>query len=158
MYPEDRARAALAEEFETKRPDREHCFVSVSRANGWPELTIAQTFSPSAAGFDPGVLLALETKTLFVGAGIRLLAYQLDPPRRLWEDTCDTGFWSWSQHGEYVLMAAELELAAWTSKGEKLWTTFVEPPWEFQVAGDRVYLDVMGRKSTFGIKEGPKQV
>jgi hypothetical protein len=157
MYPEYRKRALLAEEFEVRRPDRAHCFVSTSISNDWPELVVAQTFSPSVAGFNPGILLVVETKTLFIGAGERLLAYRLDPPRRLWEDTCDTGFWNWSQHGGYVLMAAELELAAWNSHGEKLWTTFVEPPWEFRVEGDRVNLDVMGRKSNFILAEGPEQ-
>jgi len=157
MYAEYRERAALSEEFDVRNAENEHCFVSVSNCNDWPKLVVAQTFSPSDAGFDPGLLLALEEKTLFIGAGIRLLAYRLDPPRRLWEDTCDTGFWNWSQHGEYVLMAAELEFAAWRSNGEKLWTTFVEPPWDFQVFGDKVHLDVMGHKSSFGIKDGPKR-
>jgi hypothetical protein len=44
-------------------------------------------------------------------------------------------------------MAAELELAAWHIDGGKLWTTFVEPPREYSVEGDRVHLDVMGTKS-----------
>ncbi len=155
MYAEYSRRAVLADEFDVSQPEAEHCFVGVSKPNSWPELTVAQTFSPSFAGFHPGVLLALETKTLFIGAGVRLLAYRLDPPRRLWEDTCDTGFWNWSQHGGFVLMAAELEFAAWNTHGEKLWTTFVEPPWDFVVADGQVHLDVMGRKSSFGIAEGP---
>lgn len=44
-------------------------------------------------------------------------------------------------------MAAELELAAWTSSGEKLWTTVVEPPWSYQVFDDLVQLDVMGKNT-----------
>ena len=53
--------------------------------------------------------------------------YELAPsPRRLSEDSADVGFWSWAQHGETVLMSAELELAAWSSAGRKLWSTFVE--------------------------------
>ena len=66
------------------------------------------------------------------------------------------GFWSWSRFGEFVLMAAELELAAWTTQAEKLWSTFVEPPWDFSVSGDTVNLDVMGTKSTFNIATGPQ--
>lgn len=155
LFPEYRRRALLYEEFEVRRPDRAHCFVSVSLRSDWPQLVVAQTFSPSVAGFDPGIVLVPETKTLFIGAGERLLAYRLEPMKRLWEDKCDTGFWHWSQHGDYVLMGAELELAAWDSQGEKLWTTFVEPPWGYQVDGGRVQLDVMGSKSDFEIAQGP---
>jgi hypothetical protein len=155
MYAEFRTRAALSDEFDLTHPDRQHCFVGVSKPNSWPELTVAQTFHPSGGGFHPGVLLVPETKTLFIGAGERLLAYRLNPPCRLWEEKCEVGFWNWSQHGEYVLMAAELELAAWNARGEKLWTTLVEPPWDFDVVGTRVHLDVMGRKSDFEVSHGP---
>jgi hypothetical protein len=54
-------------------------------------------------------------------------------------------------------MAAELEIAAWDSHGNKRWTTFVEPPWDFRIEGDRVLLDVMGRKSEFSLESGPSQ-
>lgn len=52
-------------------------------------------------------------------------------------------------------MAAELELAAWTIQGEKLWSTFVEPPWDHEVRDDVVYLDVMGNHSSFPPRTGP---
>jgi hypothetical protein len=76
--------------------------------------------------------------------------------KRLWEDTADIGFWSWRQHGQFVLMAAECELAAWDASGKELWTTFVEPPWSYRVEADRVLLDVMETKSTFRIQTGPE--
>jgi hypothetical protein len=114
-----------------------------------------QRFSPCSGGFNPGVLLVPETGVLFIGAGDRLLAYKLDGPQRLWEDNANAGFWSWQQHGDFVLMAAELELAAWDTHGKKLWTTFVEPPWTYRVDGDQVHLDVMGSKSSFSISSGP---
>ena len=53
-------------------------------------------------------------------------------------------------------MSAELELAAWDLEGKKLWATFVEPPWQYSVQGSRLHLDVMGNKSDFGVKAGPK--
>jgi hypothetical protein len=90
-----------------------------------------------------------------VGAGTRLLAYDLQNLRRIWEDAADTGFWRWKRHGEVIVMSAELELAAWTLEGKKLWSTFVEPPWFYEVRGARVYLDVMGRKSVFDLGNGP---
>jgi hypothetical protein len=60
-----------------------------------------------------------------------------------------------STWGDVVVMSAELELAAWTTTGEKLWTTFVEPPWEYAVEGDSLVLDVMGTKSSFGLRRSP---
>jgi hypothetical protein len=145
--------AQLAEEFDLKRAEGDFFFVSVACRNGWPTLVVAQKFAPSQGGFNPGILLVPETKVLFIGAGERL---KLDPPSRLWEDKCDSGFWSWSQHHDYALMAAELELAAWDWNGRKLWTTFVEPPWEYEVVGDVARIDVMGRKSEFPLATGPK--
>ncbi|HET6252313.1 MAG TPA: hypothetical protein VFE47_31795 [Tepidisphaeraceae bacterium] len=53
-------------------------------------MIVGQRFNPSG-GFNPGVLLVPETKILFVGAGERILAYQLDGPSRLWEDTAEAG-------------------------------------------------------------------
>ena len=52
-------------------------------------------------------------------------------------------------------MSAELELAAWTLEGLKLWSTFVEPPWTYTVEKEMVQLDVMGNKMSFDIKKGP---
>lgn len=89
------------------------------------------------------------------GAGTRLLAYDLQEPRRLWEDAADSGFWGWRRHGDTIVMSAELELAAWTLEGNKLWSTFVEPPWLYEVRGSRVHLDVMGEKSVFELRRGP---
>jgi hypothetical protein len=62
--------------------------------------------------------------------------------------------WGWRQHDDVVLMSAELELAAWSTDGTKLWTTFVEPPWSYRVVGDRVVLDVMGAARTFDLRSG----
>jgi len=158
LYAEYCQHATLVEEFDTRNREGAFCFVSVSLATGWPMLVVVQKFSPSMAGFDPGVLLIPETKVLFIGAGERLVAYRLDPLTRLWEDKAGTGFWHWSQHDDCVLMAAELELAAWDWHGKKLWTTFVEPPWGYRVTGDQVQLDVMGRDSEFGLRVGPNAV
>jgi len=85
---------------------------------------------------------------LFIGAGRRLLAYDLSAPSRLWEDEADTGFWFWSRYGRFVLMAAELELAAWDVNGRKLWSRFVEPPWTYQVEGSSVVVKVEGWQIT----------
>lgn len=102
------------------------------------------------------MLLVTELGILFMGAGERLLAYDCsNTPRRLWMDQADTGFWSWSRYGDVVLMSAELEFAAWSIEGVKLWSTFVEPPWTYTVAQGKINLDVMGRHTSFLIEKGP---
>ena len=75
--------------------------------------------------------------------------------RRLWEDDAEVGFLDWQRHADVVVMSAELELAAWSLDGKKLWTTFVEPPWTYTVTAGQVELDVMGNRSRFDLRRGP---
>lgn len=134
------------------------CFLSVGDGSpaGWPFLVLALRYDPPhRSGFKPGVLVVPETGTLFVGAGTTLMAYDLNGPRRLWEDAADVGFWCWRRHGELVVMSAELEMAVWDIWGRKLWATFVEPPWHYTVEGGDIHLDVMGTRSRFPIRSGP---
>jgi hypothetical protein len=120
----------------------------------WPLLCVTLRYDREGGG-DPGALLVAETGLLFIGAGERLLAYELHGPTRLWEDHADTGFHAWQRHDDLVVMAAELELAAWDVRGVKRWSTFVEPPWSYQVEGPLVRLDVMGIWSSFPLASGP---
>jgi hypothetical protein len=131
--------------------------VTVERASEkWPGIIVSQRFDPGPeAGFHPGTVLIPENHLLFLGAGIRLLAYDLLLPSRLWEDSVHVGFWRWKRHDDVVLMLAELELAAWDLQGKKLWSTFVEPPWDYDIQGSQIELDVMGKKSRFAVKTGP---
>jgi hypothetical protein len=153
-----REHARVVEEFDLKAPEGRYCFLAVARSGvDWPSLVVEQRYAPSSeSGFYPGALLVPESHILFVGAGTRLLAYQLhDTPRRLWEDYAQCGFWSWARIDDVVLMSAELEFAAWSADGVKLWSTFVEPPWSYSVAEDQVHLDVMGTRSSFSLARGP---
>jgi hypothetical protein len=100
------------------------------------------------------LLLIEETGVLFIGAGERLLAYDLSRPRRLWVDTAAIGFWSWDRHGDVVLMSAELELAAWSVEGEKLWSHFVEPPWDYALERETVRVNVMGTVTALHLSTG----
>jgi hypothetical protein len=157
IYGRYRKHAVVCDEFDLAGDEGDCCFAAVKRAGEpWPCLVVAQRYRPCGYAFSPGIAFVPQTSVLFAGAGTRLLAYALaDRPERLWEDTADLGFWDWSVHRSAVLMAAELELAAWTLAGEKLWETFVEPPWSYRVTGERVQLDVMGRKSQFPVTSGP---
>jgi hypothetical protein len=154
-----RQHAELAEDFPSadERGEAGYSFVAVGDGEQWPRLVVTQRFAPAGPGFAPGVLLVPERRQLFVGAGTRLVAYQGRSGRwcRSWIDEAEFGFWGWRRHGEVVVMSAELELAAWSTDGEKLWTTFVEPPWSYRVTGGRVMLDVMGAVRTFDLRRGP---
>jgi hypothetical protein len=151
-----RDHAAYVEEIAETDKDA-YLFVGVERpGDEWPSLTISQTFTPSVGGFSPGVQVIPETQRVFVGAGTRLLCYRGDegPWARQWQDTAESGFWGWRLHDDIVVMSAELELAAWTSSGNKLWTTFVEPPWSYSVNDSTIRLDVMGAVSEFPLRTG----
>ena len=154
LYNEYRQRAALVEEFHLKEAEGSFCFFGVGSEASWPSLVVAQRYA-GGGGFHPGALIVPETAVAFLGAGERLLAYSLREPRRLWEDYADVGFSAWSRHGDVVLAACELELAAWSTEARKLWSAQVEPPWDFQVEGDRLLLDIMGEKSEFPVLHGP---
>jgi hypothetical protein len=154
-----REHATLIEHRETEAPryQEDFLYMAVSRGDKpWPFLIVTQRYSPGPeAGFSPGVLLLPETSLLFVGAGERLLAYRLDPPAKLWEDEADFGFLGWERYKDTVIMSAELELAVWDIRGEKLWTTFVEPPWDYRLDEDTIHVEVMGAKASFPLHDGP---
>ncbi len=154
-YASLKRHASLAEEFELRDPRL--CCVTVRRSmEPWPFLLVAQSFSPAGGGFEPCALLAADTRVLFLAAGQRVLAYRLEPVARLWEESVDGGALSWDQHGDTVLLATELVLAAWTSAGARLWSAAVEPPWDYAVRGDTVELEIMGHKQSFPLRRGPQ--
>lgn len=139
------------------RPQEDFLYLAVSQGDReFPFLIVSQDYAPGPdAGFDPGIYLLPETSLLFIGAGERLLAYRLDQPAKLWEDRADTGFWGWERYRDVLLMSAELELAVWDIRGEKLWSTFVEPPWDYRLDEDTILIEVMGAKASFPLYEGP---
>ena len=150
-------RAVLVERFDSAEREGRSAYLAVSRGNDWPFLVVTLRYESAGGGFHPGALLIPETNTLFLGAGTRLLAYDLTSPARLWEDYADAGFWRWERHGDTVLMCAELEISAWDLTGGKRWSRAVEPPWSCEVSGGVVDLNVMDRRSRFSIVEGPER-
>lgn len=155
LYSEYCRHATFREEIGTSSSEGTVLFVAVTQGvSDWPGVVVAQRFGADS-GFHPGVCLVPETHLLLIGAGTRLLAYDLQRPCRLWEDVADFGFWGWQRHGDVILMSAALELAAWDIQGRKLWSTFVEPPWSYTVNDEEVRLDVMGTKSAFPVRTGP---
>ena len=156
------AHAALVERLDSERGTRDgfhgwhDLHVEVRRGSAWPFLCVVQHYQRQG-GWYPGVLLVPETALLIIGAGERLLAYDLRGPTRLWEDQADAGFHGWQRHEDLLVMSAELELAAWDLGGVKRWSTFVEPPWGYHVESGTVHLDVMGTVSSFPLSVGPSQ-
>lgn len=148
------ARARLVEVFDCDGDEGERVFLAVKRGFDWPFLVVTQNCRLPGM-FDPSFLLVPETGVLFYGVGERLLAYELAGPSRLWESATDCGLWGWARCGECVIMAAELEMAAWDLRGRKLWSTFVEPPWDYRVEEGVVHLEVMGRSTAFDLVAGP---
>lgn len=149
-----RASAALFDEYDVQSREPGPVGVAVLSTPQGRELVVAQHQQPSGPGFPLGVLLVPETGLLLIGAGERLLAYDIRVPERLWEDRAEFGFWAFARHGDVILMLAELELAAWTMGGRKLWTMFVEPPWSYTVHEQTVTLDVMGLVRSLDLRTG----
>jgi hypothetical protein len=133
------------------------CYVAVSvSGDDWPRLVVAQRYSPSEAGFHPGVMVIPEAYIAFIGAGRRLLAYDLKVPRRLWMERSACAFRRWEQSGDIVLMHDEMELAAWTTASQKLWATFADPPWSCRVDGEQVVLSDYQQTRSFLLRSGPR--
>ena len=98
LHEEYRKCARLVEEIGLEETEGDIWFIAVADDSNLPFLVVIQRFSPAEPCFSPGILLIPETKLLLIGAGERLLAYDLAKPARLWEDKADTGFWRWKRH------------------------------------------------------------
>lgn len=152
-YESYRSQAQLIDDIETER-ERLGCLI-VQEGNTQPRVLITYGYSYAGYDFHAGALLIPETRVLFFGAGESLTAYRLDKPEKLWKDSADMGFLSWSRHDQFVLMSAELELAAWDIQGQKRWSVAVEPVWQYTVEHDTLHLHVMDKQSSFPLAAGP---
>ena len=149
--------AAVVEEFALEEAKGTECFVGARWGSDWPVLVLGMRYWPSGPGWDPGVALVPETWHLFVGAGTRLLAYDLSNPvpRRVLDTLAGGGFLRWRVDGGVVTMAAERQLAAWDNRAKALWTVEVDPPGTYRVEAGRVHLEAGSETRTFWLAEGP---
>jgi len=157
IYKDYKSHAIFVDEGDVDDRDGNVFFIGVTSPgnySGWPETVICHRYSPSDYGFNPGFLIVPEENILFVGAGTNLFAFDLENHTRLWGDRLDIGFFSWHRHKEFILMSAELEFGVWTTSAKKLWSTFVEPPWSFEIINETVVLDIMGTKKTLSLATG----
>lgn len=163
LYDSYRDSAEVGDEFAVGAPEGRLLFMAVfDRVAGAlaPRLSVLQRFEPCGEGFTPGVAVGAGGNLVLLGAGERILAYQVGPYEvtRLWEDEAAGGFLGWDVQRDAVLMAAELELSAWSADGaRRLWTMAVEPPWSHHVQDEEVSVDVMGDRVTFGLLAGPSR-
>jgi hypothetical protein len=152
LYDKYIQHAKLKEEYELNNRDGELFFISIGTKEGWPFLTVTQRYEPCVAGFSPGFLLIPETNKIFIGAGQRILIYDLKQISKVDEDFYNEGFLGWLKYQDYVIMLAELDVTCWRSNGEKMWTRFVEPPYNVDFEGDKIVLDIMGQIVKFNIE------
>lgn len=152
--------ANFADEIDIRKSEGRFFFLCISKRGdnqGWPSVVLAQKYHDAQQTWHPGFLFVPRTSLLFIGAGERLLCYDIEKKKRLWEDVADCGFWRWCHYDNYVLMSAESEFGAWDEYGNKLWSTFVEPPWSFELAETTAEIDVMGELRTHQLSDG-KQI
>ena len=85
--------AKLSESFGLS-DDGDYLLVGASQpSREWPTLVVEQRYDPGIrSGFTPGVHLMTETSILLIGAGTRLLAYDILRAKRLWQDKTSCGF------------------------------------------------------------------
>ena len=159
-YERYRKHAVLVDELDLQPERDRNCFIAIARSDiDWPFLVVVVGRIPKwpEQEIRPSALVVPEAHRLFIGLQERILAYDIATPQRLWEDRndADREFWRWSRHGETVLMAAELELAAWDCSGRKRWSTFVEPPWDYHIDQGMVHLTVLNTSVSFSLEHGP---
>lgn len=154
-YPAYRRYAALVDDAHLD-PDEPVCSLAVAGAAepSRPFLLVGASYARSA-GFVPGVVVVPEAQRLFVAIGKRVAVYSLAPPARIWEGAVQHGALGWARYGDYVILAAELEMAAFDAAGRPLWSMYVEQPWNYEVHGDLVRVDVKGRVTSFSLRLGP---
>lgn len=148
-------RAQLVDEVDLTLEEGSVFTLAVSITGENPRLALEQKFFPVDYGAVPGLLLIPETAVLFIGAGRRLVAYNLAEPARLWLDEPDGTFWRWRQHGNVVVMSASHEVAAWNTQGRKLWSQLVEPLWNYEIIDNLIRINVLNRSVEFPLASGP---
>jgi hypothetical protein len=146
--------ASYVDDIDTEETQGIPLFVSVSSdASSTPDLISTQRYKPGN-GLSVGCLLVPEKAHLFIGAGEKIVCYDVAASKRLWIETTPHGFWRWVQIDDYIIMSAEIEFAVWNTVGEKLWSTFVEPPWTFTASKWVIKFDIMGKKQYRKLADG----
>jgi hypothetical protein len=132
--------------------DREPRYAVVHRAGGAPTLLV---IGRVRAEYGCGVHLVEQTGVMFFGCGESVCAYDMATGKKLHHDITPYAFHSWNRHGDVVIMSGELEVSGYALDGTKLWSSVVESPWDYTVAGERMHTIVLGHRVEFALREGP---
>lgn len=130
-------------------------YIGIAQGGRWYEDIIAFNTDPvDYGGFYPGFLIIPETEILFIGAGIIIKTYDLKNHKKVFQKDTFVGFWGWQRWAEYVIMLEELEFGVYDLKGNEIWSTYVEPPWTYEINEGIVTLNVMDKLSYRNIITG----
>jgi hypothetical protein len=104
--------------------------------------------------FHPQLFFVPETKTLFVGAGIKAMTFSLKEKVKISERSLAAGFWYWANHDKFIILVEELEIAVYDHKGHFIWEERAEPPWSYGLEDNILILDIMGNISKHKLDSG----
>jgi hypothetical protein len=121
-----------------------------------PSLLVMLGYHRLDGDFGAGAILVPETRRLFVAGGARAICYHHDGDRwwRQWEREVEVTVWGLARHGAHIVMSSELEVVVWDIKGVRRLSAGVEPPWSYDIQGNRMRLDVDGAVTTVDIPAG----
>ena len=119
-------------------------------------LRVNQFYEQMSESITPGVLIVPETDRLFIGAGSRMLAYDLTTRRRLWiEDAQEMMlFWGWLRRGQHVFAMGELELAVYGLDATPRFRIAADPPWPFEVSGAVLTVETDSETRGYSMADG----
>jgi hypothetical protein len=106
------------------------------------------------AGFQPEILFASDTKTLFIGAGTVVKTFDVANCKVVSEKNYGFGFWGWHKYNDYILYQEETALGAYATNGQPLWETQTGPPCSFSVERDTVSITFDGKKEIRNLADG----
>ena len=96
LYTSYAEHASFVDEIDIHDAEGRFLFLGVSKPRdnqGWPSLVVSQKYEDAQQTWNPGFCLLPDTSLVFIGAGKRLLCYDIKKRQKLWEDAADCGFW-----------------------------------------------------------------
>lgn len=153
----DETRAPLVDQLRPGEVDTGYLEVAVTLPDATgPSLLVILGYHRLDGEFGAGAILVPETRRLFVAGGARAICYHHDGERwwRQWEREVEVMVWGLARHGDHIVMSSELEVVAWDTKGVRRLSAGVEPPWSYEIQGNRMRLDIDGAVSTVDIPAG----
>lgn len=145
-YYRERAKFIDEQDLSRKGTNDVELYIIISKGFQNPDYSIIafSSFPIGVAGFRPGLHYESETDVLFIGAGTRIKTYRLSDNKLIFEKNDGLGFWSWNRYSDYIIQQAETDIRVFNLKGEELWGTYVSPPYNFHITGDKIILEFEG--------------